>query len=49
MENWNNIRPNVYVPTVVLLYSVWFTAKITALHLSAFLQNLSNFGLVYFS
>ena len=39
MENWNNIGTNVYVPTVVLLYSVWFTAKITAFHLSAFLQN----------
>ena len=26
-QNWNNIGPNIYVYTVALLYSVWFTKK----------------------
>ena len=39
MQNSSNIESNVYVSTVALLSSVWFTQKISALHLSAFLQN----------
>ena len=23
-QNWNNIAPNVYVPTIALIFSIWF-------------------------
>ena len=36
MQNWNNIGSNVYVYAGALLSTVWFTKKISTVHLSAF-------------